>query len=176
MSVGNKAEAVGPSKVGRVFERDPERIASAWRRLRYAEGAQGTVPEGVFDDIVESFVRELGAVLCGAQGTAWTRTRGVLRLSPERGLRTFDEELSALRRCLLDAVDALGGAPTDRVVIGAAIEEAMSSATALYLQMVDPLAARAAAPASIIVVEHFERAATSHRHPVAPAPRASAAH
>src|SRR5512140_1116216 len=159
MSARNEAGAVVASKVGRVFERDPDRVASAWRRLRYAEGPQGVVPDNILDNVIESFVGELGATMSGAPGTAWGRARGVLRLSPERGLKTLLEELSALRRCLLDAADALEGAASERAAICFAVEEATSSATALYAQLMDPLAPHAAAPAGIIVVEYFERAA-----------------
>ena len=172
MSARNEAGAVAPSKMARVFERDPDRVASAWRRLRYAEGPKETVPGNILDDVVESFVRELGASMGGAPGTAWTRTRGVLRLSPERGLRTLLDEFSALRRCLLDAAEALGGSAPERAAIYVAVEEAASSATALYAQMMDPLAALATAPGGIVVVEHFERAATSYSRPGAPAPAA----
>lgn len=176
MSARSEAGAVAPSKMARVFERDPDRVASAWRRLRYAEGAKEEVPGNILDDLAESFVRELGATMCGAQGTAWGRTRGVLRLSPERGLRTLLEELAALRRCLLDAADALGGGTQDRAAIYVAVEEATNSAAALYAQLMDPLAPHAIAPAGVIVIEHFERAATLHARTGTPAPAAPAAH
>src|SRR5690349_3139233 len=76
---------VAAGSVGRVFSSRPDRLAAAWRRVRYSQTKKGTIPENLLDTLVEPFIQEIGRNLCGAQGSAWTRTRGVLRVSAGRG-------------------------------------------------------------------------------------------
>ncbi len=68
--------------VARVFAGQPERLAAAWRRIRFAEARkEGSAPRNQLDSVVEPFIREVGRSLEGAAGSPWSRTRAVLRLS-----------------------------------------------------------------------------------------------
>ena len=108
----------------------PDRVAAAWRRLRYAGLPDGR--SNLLDDVVEPFVKEIGAALEGAPGSPWGRTQAVLRISRARGAGALWEELTALQRCLLDACDALGGSDLERQLIMIAVEEAVGSAHGHY--------------------------------------------
>ena len=141
----------------RVFSQQPDRVAAAWRRVRYAEGRKGEVPHNLLDDVVEPFICEVGRGLSGAPGSAWARTRGVLRLSPERGVRALYDEFAALRRCLVDALEVLGGTDADRDVINRAVDEAVDSAVAYFQQLSDGRAEAPRVPFGGLVVEFFER-------------------
>lgn len=156
------------SKVARVLSTSPDRVAAAWRRVRFADGPKGDVPDNLLDDVVENFVREIGRSLAGAEGSAWSRTRGVLRISTVRGVRALYDEFGALRRCLVDAVEVLGGEANDRGLIHAAVDEAVQSAVALYSRMQDPFANEPGVPFGGVVVEYFERprAGATHLHSV----------
>jgi hypothetical protein len=120
----------GSGAVARVFLERPDRLAAAWRRLRRDAGG-----ENVLEDVVESFIREVGASLQGVQGAAWSRTTGVLRLSQHRGRSSLEQEFHMLQRCLIAAGEVLGGSARDRAVIVSAIEEARESALATYRQL-----------------------------------------
>src|SRR5688572_31974013 len=110
--------------VARVFAGQPERLAAAWRRVRFAEARKdGGAPRNQLDSVVEPFIREVGKKLEGEEGSPWSRTRAVLRLAPGRGVRALHEEFAALRRCLVDAVETLGGGDTERAVVNQALDE-----------------------------------------------------
>ncbi|MET0402191.1 MAG: hypothetical protein ABW123_07285, partial [Cystobacter sp.] len=65
--------------VARVFVGQPERLAAAWRRMRFAEARKdGAPPRNQLDSVVEPFIREVGRGLEGTEGSAWSRTRAVL--------------------------------------------------------------------------------------------------
>ncbi len=73
--------------VARVFTQQPDRLAAAWRRVRCLGASQVHPPNSLLDGLVESFIREVGHSLAGLESSPWSRTRAVLRLSPERGAR-----------------------------------------------------------------------------------------
>ncbi|XXF75473.1 hypothetical protein P2318_20655 [Myxococcaceae bacterium GXIMD 01537] len=149
--------------VARVFAQQPHRIAAAWRRMRHVE-RRGEAPAlGLLDGLVEDFVREVGLGFEGNEVDAWSRTRGVLRLSTERGARGIHEEFASLRRCLVDAVEVLGGGDEERARVNRVVDEAVDSAVALYERMVDPAAPAPRQPFGGLVVEHFERTESSRK-------------
>jgi hypothetical protein len=155
-----KARAAG---VARVFTQQPHRIAAAWRRMRHVESRGAAPSMSLLDGLVEPFIRELGRSLDGDETSAWSRTRAVLRLSAERGARALHEEFASLRRCLVDAVEVLGGGDSERAAINRAVDEAVDSAVALFDRLMDPLADVPRIPFGGLVVEHFERPATEQR-------------
>jgi len=118
--------------VARVLAQQPDRVAAAWRRLRHAGLPDGHLRNNLLDDVVEPFVKEIGAALEGLPGSPWARTQAVLRISRARGAGALYEELNALQRCLFDACDALGGNDLERQLIQVAVEEAAGSAHAHY--------------------------------------------
>jgi hypothetical protein len=142
-----------------VFIGQPERLAAAWRRVRYAETKQagGATTRNQLDGVVETFIREVGRSLEGKEGSPWSRTRAVLRLTPQRGARVLHEEFTALRRCLVDAVETLGGGDAERAVVNQALDEAVDSAVALMERLTNPLAPRPRVPFAGVVVQFFER-------------------
>ncbi len=150
--------------VARVFAGQPERLAAAWRRVRFAEARKGGgAPQNQLDSVVEPFIREVGKKLEGREGSPWSRTRAVLRLAPKRGVRELHEEFAALRRCLVDAVEALGGGDTERAVVNQALDEAVDSAVALMERLANPLAPRPRVPFAGLVVQLFEKAPVAAR-------------
>lgn len=120
-------------------------------------------PLSLLDGLVEPFIRELGRTLEGTETSAWGRTRGVLRLSLERGSRGLHEEFSSLRRCLVDAVDVLGGGDEERATIHRAVDEATDSAVAHLEQLRQPKAGGPRVRFGGLVVEHFVRPAAAPR-------------
>ncbi|NOK23941.1 hypothetical protein HMI50_43955 [Corallococcus carmarthensis] len=169
----------GRKKAGaaRVFSRQPERIAALWRRMRLAahEG-QGVPSASLLDGLVEPFVRELGLTLEGVESSPWSRTRAVLRLAPERGARALHDEFALLRRCLVDALEVLGGGDAERQRINRALDEAVDSAVALLQRMADPKADGPRVPFGGLVVEYFERPSHARRAPVGRRDERSAMH
>lgn len=161
-----------PGSLSRVFVHRPDRVAAAWRRVRFSEARTSRLPDNLLDDVVESFVRELGAMLNGASGSPWSRTRGVLRLSPERGPQGLHEEFAALRRCLADACDVLGGTPEERARIDIALDEAVKSAIDHFRQMADPSLPAPEVRFGGLLVEYFERPS---EHKVVTAPDSDSA-
>ena len=148
--------------VARVFAEQPERLAAAWRRVRFAEGKKGgQAPRNQLDGVVETFIREVGRSMGGTEGSPWSRTRAVLRLAPMHGARALHEEFAALRRCLVDAVEALGGGDEERTVVNRALDEAVDSAVALMERQINPSAPRPRVPFAGLVVQFFERAPTA---------------
>lgn len=144
--------------VARVFMGQPERLAAAWRRVRYAETKKdGSSVRNQLDGVVEPFIREVGRSLEGKEGSPWSRTRAVLRLAPKRGARALHEEFAALRRCLVDAVETLGGGDAERGVVNRALDEAVDSAVALLERLGNPLAPRPRVPFAGVVVQFFDR-------------------
>lgn len=149
--------------VARVFAGQPERLATAWRRMRFAEVKKkdGGAPRNQLDSVVEPFIREVGRSMEGVEGSAWSRTRAVLRLSPKRGVRALREEFVALRRCLVDAVETLGGGDEERAVVGRALDEAEESAVTLLERLTNPVAPRPRVPFAGLVVQCFEKPAVT---------------
>ena len=146
--------------VARVFVGQPERLAAAWRRMRFAEARKGgSAPRNQLDNVVEPFIREVGRGLEGAPGSAWGRTRAVLRLSSQRGTRGLQDEFAALRRCLLDAVETLGGGDAERALVDQALDEAVTSAGELLTHLSNPYAPRPQVPFAGLVVQCFEKPA-----------------
>jgi hypothetical protein len=148
-----------------VFEGQPERLAAAWRRVRYAESKKDGSPlRNQLDGVVEPFIREVGRSIEGKEGSSpWSRTRAVLRLAPKRGVRALHEEFASLRRCLVDAVEALGGGDAERAVVNRAVDEAVDSAVALMERLANPLAPKPRVPFAGLVVQLFERSWGSAR-------------
>ena len=158
------------NRVARVLVQQPDRVAAAWRRLRRAQLGSGGEVLFLLDELIEPFVREVGFQLLGAKGSAWTRTRALLRISTERGARGLFEEFSALRRVLTDAVETLGGSVDDRCGIEAALDEAVDSAVAIGQQLADPRTEGPSVPFGGVVVEIFEPASTRAQRPAGPTP------
>lgn len=162
--------------VARVFVGQPERLAAAWRRMRFAEARKdGAPPRNQLDSVVEPFIREVGRGLEGTEGSAWSRTRAVLRLAPQRGTRALHEEFAALRRCLLDAVDTLGGGDEERAVVSQALDEAVTSTGELLVHLSNPFAPKPQVPFAGLVVQCFERPARA-REKTLPGEKHAAAH
>ncbi|WNG48512.1 hypothetical protein F0U60_33605 [Archangium minus] len=150
--------------VARVFAGQPERLAAAWRRVRFAEARKdGTPPCNQLDSVVEPFVREIGRNLEGKDGSPWSRTRAVLRLAPRRGARALHEEFAALRRCLVDAVETLGGGDAERAVVNQAVDEAADSAVAMMERLGNPIAPRPRVPFAGLVVQFFDKSRIAAR-------------
>lgn len=155
--------------VARVFVGQPERLAAAWRRVRASEGRKGGAPVlNQLDNVVEPFIREVGRSLEGKEGSPWSRTRAVLRLAPKRGARALHEEFTALRRCLVDAVETLGGGDAERAVVNQALDEAVDSAVAVLERLANPLAPRPRVPFAGLVVQFFEKPSVAERQKPAP--------
>ncbi|HEX8824068.1 MAG TPA: hypothetical protein VF794_29380 [Archangium sp.] len=150
-----------------MFEGQPERLAAAWRRVRYAETKkEGSPPRNQLDGVVEPFIREVGRSLEGKEGSPWSRTRAVLRLAPKRGARALHDEFAALRRCLVDAVETLGGGDEERAVVNQALDEAVDSAVALMERLANPLAPRPRVPFAGLVVQFFDRPESARVKPL----------
>jgi hypothetical protein len=106
---------------------------------------------------VESFIREVGVSLSGEPTSPWSRTRAVLRLSPERGAKGLYEEFALLRRCMVDAVEVLGGGEPERSVVNRSLDEAVDSAVALLQRLGNATAEGPRVPFGGLVVEWFDR-------------------
>ncbi|MFY1824585.1 hypothetical protein ACN47A_01600 [Myxococcus fulvus] len=145
--------------LARFFRHQPDRIAALWRRMRMtahdSDGSQ--TPLNQLDGLVEPFVQELGVTLEGDDTSPWSRTKAVLRLSPERGARALHEEFSALRRCLVDAAEVMGGGDWEKERINRAVDEAVDSAVALLQRLRDSRVEGPRVPFGGLVVEYFER-------------------
>jgi ABC-type uncharacterized transport system ATPase subunit len=152
--------------VARVFTQQPDRLAAAWRRVRCLGTSQVQPPDSLLDGLVENFIREVGLSLAGLESSPWSRTRAVLRLSPERGARGLYDEFAVLRRCLVDAVEVLGGGDPERAVVNRALDEAVDSAVALQQRLVDAGAEGPRVPFGGLVVECFERPSEVRPQPV----------
>lgn len=149
-----------------MFAGQPERLAAAWRRVRFAEARkEGVPPRNQLDSVVEPFIREVGRSLEGVEGSPWSRTRAVLRLAPKRGTRALHEEFAALRRCLVDAVEALGGGDEERAVVNQAVDEAVDSAVALLERLANPLAAKPRVPFAGLVVQFYDKSVATRVKP-----------
>jgi hypothetical protein len=159
--------------VARIFTQQPERLAAAWRRVRGMGNPKASAAHSLLDGLVESFIREVGMNLAGAETSAWSRTRAVLRLSSERGARALYEEFALLRRCMVDAVEVLGGGDSERAVVNRSVDEAVDSAVALLQRLKDVSAEGPRVPFGGLVVEWIERAAEVRTLPGAEGQRAS---
>lgn len=160
-----------------MFAGQPERLAAAWRKVRFAEARKnGTPPRNQLDSVVEPFIREVGRSLEGTEGSPWSRTRAVLRLVPKRGTRALHEEFAALRRCLVDAVETLGGGNAEREVVNRALDEAADSAVAMMERLTNPLAPKPRVPFAGLVVQFFERSGGAKEKKPAPSNERVAVH
>ncbi len=140
----------------KVFTNQPERIAAAWRRVLYSHSGNEGVPDNLLDGVVEEFIRQTGRSLEGASGPAWSRTRGVLRISTSRGPKVLFNEFGALRRCLLDALGVIGGTPRDASTVTQCIQQAAESAAAYHRRLIDPDAPEPKVPFGGLVLEVVE--------------------
>ncbi len=143
--------------VARVFTQQPDRLAAAWRRVRCMGSSQLHPPQSLLDGLVEPFIHEVGLSLIGDPTSPWSRTRAVLRLSSERGARGLYDEFAVLRRCLVDAVEVLGGGDPERAVVNRSLDEAVDSAVALLQRMKDASAEEPRVPFGGLVVEWFDQ-------------------
>jgi hypothetical protein len=125
--------------VARVLARRAERLAAVWRQVRFSEVMLSGRPwMNQLDGVVESFIHELGRTLAGEAGSTWSRTRGLLRLAPQRGRKALLDEFATLRRCLSDAVSMFGGHSGDHAAVEQSLQEAQDSALALLDAMEQP--------------------------------------
>ena len=121
MDTSNRIKA----SAARVFQRRPDRLARrpgggcAWRSRT---GRLQRISRWMtwWNRLFGS-----GIALGGAEGSPWARTRGVLRLSPQRGIRSLYDEFATLRRCLGDAIEVLQGTGPERAKVSASIDEAL---------------------------------------------------
>jgi hypothetical protein len=162
----------GAVGVARVFTQQPDRLAAAWRRVRCIGGSKLHPPQSLLDGLVEPFIREVGRTLDGESTSPWARTHAVLRLSQERGARGLYEEFALLRRCMVDAVEVLGGGDPERAVVNRAVDEAVDSAVALLQRLVDASAEGPRVPFGGLVVEWFDPPAGTRLQPASGAERA----
>jgi hypothetical protein len=151
--------------LARFFRQQPDRIAALWRRTLLSAQESDAPQMSQLDGLVEPFIREVGRSLEGEESSAWSRTRAVLRLSPERGARALYDEFAALRRCLVDAAEVLGGGDWEREQINRAVDEAVDSAVALLQRLRNPRADGPRVPFGGLVVEYFERPSQARRVP-----------
>jgi hypothetical protein len=147
---------VKPSRIADVLMARPDRIAASWRRLCWSH-RQFKCDIHLLDGVVESFVQELGRRLQGTQGSAWGRTTGVLRLSRQRGEKALALEFHLLQRCLLDALNVLGGSEQEQNLIRHAILEAAESALTTLAVLENRVQKGPRVPFKGLVVELFER-------------------
>lgn len=156
----------GPrSTAGRMFSEQPERMAAAWRRERYAETGRQGAPDNLLDGCIEAFVREIGLNLMGASGPAWSRTRGVLKLSTTRGTRALYEEFGAVRRCLLDALHVVDAPASEQHAVIVAVDEAVDCAIAMCRRLREPTAPQPRITFGGLMVEVIEPAPRPHVQP-----------
>lgn len=151
--------------LARFFRQQPDRIAALWRRMLLASNESEAPKTSQLDALVEPFIREVGRSLEGEESSPWSRTRAVLRLSPERGARALYDEFAALRRCLVDASEVLGGGDWEREQINRAVDEAVDCAVALLQRLRNPRAEGPRVPFGGLVVEYFERPSRVRRLP-----------
>jgi hypothetical protein len=154
-------EAVRSGRTGaaaRLMIEQPERLSAAWRRELWTRtGDERDPAQNLLDGVVEDFVRRVGMMLEGRLDVPWSYTRGVLRLCSSRGASSLYDEFAALRRCLLDALETLGGSAGEAQAVIDSVDEALASAVALYRRMNSPDAAPPVVPFGGLVVELFER-------------------
>lgn len=160
MANGSKGTAVA-----RVFLLRSNRIASAWRQLRNSRRPHGAGPDNLLDDVIESFIIEVGHALEGELGSPWARTRGVLRLAPARGVRMLHDEFAALRRCMTDALEALESPERDRRIVDGAVDEALDCSVALCIGMTELVAEPPITPFGGLVVEVYEHPSSEQPRP-----------
>ncbi len=158
---------------GRMFLEQAERLAAAWRRERYLEAGRSTGSENLFEAVVENFVRQVGLAMLGETSRPWATTRGVLRLSVTRGEQGVLDELSTLRRCLLDAMAVVGMTDDELAVLESAVSDAAVYALAHLRRLNDPDAPTCAVPFGGLVVELIE---PQRRAPVVQSAREATVH
>lgn len=167
-----QAPVAGRGTAAQLFIERPERLAAAWRRERFAALGKQQAPDTLLDSCVENFVRQLGFSLRGAPGAAWSRTRGVLRLSVVRGSLALHEEFMALRQCLLDALMVMEATPGEHEEVTAEIDRALQSALVSLRRLENPALPLPRVPFGGLVVELIDP--QPRPHAAAHAPAASA--
>ncbi len=142
----------------RFLDQQAARLAATWRRIRRTQTGEGPPAVQMLDGVVEPFLRQLAASLRGADGSAWARTRGILRLSPARGVEHLNLEFDALGVCLSGTLSTLGAPPPVRSLVLEQLREARASAKVLLKRLRDPAAPGPQVPFGGLVVECFEAA------------------
>lgn len=163
---------MGASAVERVFTGQADRLGNAWRQAMRALHHRPQPALLLLDGVVEPLVAELGRTLGGAEGHPWTRCRGLLRLSSQRGTQGLHDEFTTLRRCLAEAIEVLGGTSIERAWVTAALEDAAEAAAALHHRLERRTAAAPRVMFGGLVVELFEtrpRSVVPVRLPLDPA-------
>ena len=133
----NQAKTVRGA-AAKLFIEQPERLAAAWRRVRYTAMGHRGFPDNLLDGCIDDFVRQIGHSLRGLNGEAWSRTRGVLRLSLGRGRRALQDEFSALRQCLIDALMVVDAETSEHAIVERSVQEALESCIAMSRRLVNP--------------------------------------
>lgn len=152
-----KTNRIETGSVGRLLVEKPDRVAIAWRKVASAAGIPART---MLDEVVVPFVREIGRSLQGEPGSAWSRTRAVLRLDPARGPDGLFAELAALKRCLEDVLDVLKADTRDQALVARALHDAASSCLELFTRLDRPERVREASSFGGIVVEQFASSPT----------------
>ncbi len=91
-------------------------LTRAWRSAGFVDAPEH--PQALLDGIVENLLVELGRGLDRpeeATGEAWQRARGVLRHSPERGLKALATEFRRLALTLDGLARTAGATDLERV-------------------------------------------------------------
>jgi hypothetical protein len=131
--------------VSRAFLQQSDVIATLWRLMRLVEN-DGKSVSSPLDGVAEPFIREVGALLGGEEGSAWARAQGTWRISGDNDTQALIREFSTLRRCMLNVVDALGGPVTVRQTVEHALDEATLSAIGPSHRLSHPSAPEPRAP------------------------------
>jgi hypothetical protein len=160
--------AMSNSRLGRIFQLRADRLAAAWRRLHAADNDGHPSDPRLLDGLIEPFIAALGRSLCQPGQPPWSATSGVLRLSAARGTAALYAEFAALRRCLGDAVSAVGASIAERAQVSRELDEALACAIHLARRLEDPGLPPPLPPFGGVVVEVFERPRAARADPAAP--------
>jgi hypothetical protein len=153
-------ERTAPRGLGAALQASSAVLASQWRRRHYRSDPQQLRQMSMLDLMVESLIFEVGRSVDSADiedhpDAAWERTRGVLRLSIERGVAGLDNEFDLLVEVLEGAADVWRAPSLSRWAMHLALEAARTHAHTEMRHMVDP---RVVLPTRFggLVVEIFE--------------------
>jgi hypothetical protein len=142
--------------LGHPFAREPERLASAWRRVRVAQMGGDEAPDNLLEGVIEDFIRQMGLGLSGMEGSPWGRTVGILRVSARLGPGQICDEFGALSRCLLDALGAMAAPSKESSKVIGYIVEAAECVLTLHRRWFDRVGPEPAIPFLGLVVERME--------------------